>query len=58
MTNFNLTVVENGHEVCLADDATNIEINDKELVFVYENGECEDVFALDRTESVIIRINR
>ena len=58
MTNFNLVVVENGNEVCLANDATNIEVNDKELVFVYENGECEDVFALDHTDSVIITINR
>ena len=58
MVSFDLVVIEHGNEICLANDVTHIEIDGKELVFVYENGEYEDVYALDHTESVIIKINR
>ena len=58
MKNFNLVVVENEKGVCLANDVTKIEIKDNELVFVYDNDECEGVYALDYTDSVVIRINR
>ena len=58
MMNFNLVVVEDGHEVCLGDDVTSIEVKDDKLVFVYDNNEREDVYALDHAESVIIEVNR
>jgi hypothetical protein len=58
MTNFNLVIVENGNEICLANDVTSIEIDNNKLVYVCENGGCEDVFALDNTDSVIVEINR
>ena len=58
MTNFNLVVVENGNEICLANDATSIEIKNDKLVFVCDDGGCEDNFSLDRTDEIIIQINR
>ncbi len=58
MKNLNLIVVEDGKNHCLGNDVTSVEIKDNELVFVYDNDEQEGVYALDNTDSVIIRINR
>lgn len=58
MTKFNLVVVENEKNLCLGNDVTDINIKDDELVFVYENGECEDVYSIDNVDSIIIRVNR
>ena len=58
MTNINLVVVEDGHDICLGNDVTDIEIKNNVLVFVYDNGEQEGVYLLDRAESVRIWINR
>ena len=52
-------VVENGNVVCLGTDVTSIEVKNDKLVFVYDNNEREDVYALlDTTEQVIIQIDR
>ena len=58
MKNFNLVVVENGNEICLASDATDVKVKNDELTFICDDGACEDVYPLYTTESVIIRINR
>lgn len=58
MTNLNLMVVEDGHDICLGNDVTSVEIKKNELVFVYDNGEQEGVYLLDRADLIRIEINR
>lgn len=58
MRNFNLTVVEDGQSVCLGDDVKSIKIDDTALTYVCEDGACEDVYPLDRAETVIVQIGR
>lgn len=58
MTKFNLVIVENERNLCLGNDVTDISITDNELAYVYENGECEDIYSLDNVESIIIKVGR
>ena len=58
MTTFNLVVVENDKTICLGNDVTNVSISNNELTYVYDNDECVAVHTLDKTDSVVIKIDR
>lgn len=57
LRNFILAIKTDGSNVTLANDATRIEIDNDNLVYVCEDGGSRETLSLDQVDSVIIEVN-